>query len=138
MAEHRLLIVLDDAFDTFDEVPGWIVAVVGQATHVHLLAPFIASRVAVLTDDDKARARSRAKLKNITDQMTARGVTAEGTVSADGTLAAVQTALLLSTYDQIVIGLHADGHWREKGLLDKLRASTNTPIVPVIVTHTAS
>ena len=137
MSEHRLLVVLDDAFDTFDQVPEWIVTAVGQATHVYLLAPFIASRVAVLTDDDKARARARTKLKNITDQMAARGITAEGTMSADGPLAAVQTALLDTTYDQIVVGVHADGHWREKGLLDKLRTTTSTLVVPVVVTHTA-
>ena len=138
MSEHRLLIVLDDAFDTFDQVPDWIVTAVGQATHVHLLAPFIASRVAVLIDDDKARARSRAKLTNITDQMAARGITAEGTVSADSPLADVQTALLDVTYEQIVVGVHADGPWRAKGLLDKLRTSTNTPVVPVVVIHSAS
>ncbi len=135
MPGDRVLIVLDDSFDAPGvDVPQWARVAVQDAGEVHVIAPYIGSRLSVATDDDEPRHRASRRLKATMDHLTSVGIHPAGSVSDYSPLDAVTSYLLEHEVDRIVLAVTADGNWREKGLIDKVRNTTNAVVqaLPVV------
>lgn len=135
MAGDRVLIVLDDTFDAPSvDLPQWARTAVQNAADVHVIAPYIGSRLSVLGDDDEPRRQAARRLDLATEHMESLGVHPPGSVSDDSPFEAITTHLLDHEVERIVVAVTADGHWREKGLMEKLRSTTDALVqgLPVI------
>ena len=135
MAGDRVLIVLDDTFDAPSvDLPEWARAAAQNAADLHVIAPYIGSRLSVATADDEPRRQAARRLAIATEHMKSLGVHPVGSVSADSPFEAITTYLLDHEVDRIVLAVTADGHWREKGLIEKVRGATNALVqeLPVI------
>ena len=136
MSGERILVVVDDVFDDpASDVPTWAQQAIANAAEVHVIAPLMGSRLSVATDDQAMYHDSHARLTKVLDHTRSEGAQPIGEVVASGPLEAVTTFLLEHDIDRIVVGVTADGHWREKGLLAKLREQTTATISPLAVHH---
>jgi hypothetical protein len=136
MAGDRILIVLDDAFDDPElDLPRWIKPALVQADSVHLLAPYVGSRVSVVTDDDEPRMLAARRLDRVNDYLRSIGTQPTRSVSADGPFDAVMTYLLDHDVDRIAIVLTAAGSWRESDLLDKLSRAASASVEGIPAVH---
>lgn len=136
MSGERILVVVDDVFDhPSADVPKWVQQAIADAAEVHVIAPLIGSRLSVATDDQAMYDHAHQRLTTVLEHMRSEGAEPIGDVVASGPLEAIDTFLLEHDIDRIVVGVTADGHWREKGLLEKLREHTTATISPVAVHH---
>lgn len=118
--------MIDDTFDSPDtDVAAWAERAVLDAKEVHVLAPSLGSRLSVATDDDVPTRNASERLQSVTAHMESVGAHPIGVVSRDGPLQAIETYLLDHDIDRIVVGVTEEGHWREKGLVEKLEAQTD-------------
>lgn len=137
MARDRVLIVLDDSFEAPGaDVPQWARRAVLEAEEVHVIAPYIGSRLSVATDDDEPRSRASHRLASTVEYLKSVGVEPIGSVSAYSPLDAVTTYLLDHDVDRIVVAVTADGNWREKGLIEKVREATTATVQGLPVVNT--
>jgi len=109
---------------TLLEVPEWVQRAIVDATEVHVIAPLMGSRLSAATDDQAMYDHAHQRLASVLEHTRSTGATPSGAVVDAGPLAAIQTFLLDHDIDILVVGVTADGHWREKGMLDKLREHT--------------
>jgi len=129
MTAERILVVIDDTFDSPEtDVPAWVERAVLDAEEVHLLAPSLGSRLSMATDDDAPWQHASERLRSVTAHVESLGAHPVGLVSRDGPLQAIETYLLDHGIDRIVVGVTEEGHWREKGLLEKLREQTDAVV----------
>jgi hypothetical protein len=135
MAGERILIVLDESFDDpTTDVPQWARQAVLEAGEVHVIAPYIGSRLSVATDDDAPRRAAAERLQSTVGHLQSVGVEPIATMSPDGPLDALKTYLLEHPIDRVVLAVTAECNWREKGLIDKVREVTTAQVqgLPVI------
>jgi len=131
---ERILVVVDDVFDDPSaQVPEWAQRAIVNAAEVHVIAPLMGSRLSAVTDDQAMYDHAHQRLARVLEHMRSTGATPSGAVVDAGPLAAIHTFLLDHDIDRIVVGVTADGHWREKGLLDKLREQTTASVSALIV-----
>jgi hypothetical protein len=136
MAGDRILIVLDDTFDDPElDLPRWIKPALVEAESVHLLAPYVGSRVSVATDDDDPRRLAARRLDRVNDYLRSIGTQPTRSVSADGPFDAVMTYLLEHDVDRITIVLTAEGSWRERDLLEKLSKAASARVEGIPAVH---
>lgn len=129
MTATRILVVIDDTFDSPDtDVPAWAERAILDAKEVHLLAPSLGSRLSVATDDDEPPLKATERLETVTAHLKSIGALPIGVISRDGPLQAIETYLLDHDIDRIVVGVTEEGHWREKGLLEKLEEQTDVEV----------
>jgi hypothetical protein len=131
---NRVLIVLDAAFDEPEiDLPSWAREAVVGATSVHLLAPYIGTRVSVATDDDEPRRRALYRLERVMGYLRSIGTRPSGSVSDDSPIDAVATYLIENQADRIVVVLTAEGSWREKSLMQRISALTPASVEGIAV-----
>lgn len=64
MARGRVLIVLDGSFEAPGvDIPQWARRAVLETEEVHVIAPYIGSRLSVATDDDEPHSRASHRLE---------------------------------------------------------------------------
>jgi nucleotide-binding universal stress UspA family protein len=132
---QNVLLVADDAFDSPEAVPTCVRDLFAVGDAVTVVAPLIAGRLDIAAGDERPRREAAQRARTVVEDLTAAGMVATSKVSADGPYDAVVTELLDHTYDLIVLGTVEKGHWREKGLLDKVHAHTSIPVAEVVIGH---
>ena len=132
----RVLVVVDRAIVDVASVPASVARAERQADEVYVIAPILTNRTVWLTNDDgaaidDAETRLAAVLKRMQDQ----GIKADGAVSDESPLTAIDGALVKFPADEIIITVHSDDdrHWRERGLVDRICSRHPQPLTEVVV-----
>lgn len=128
----RLLLIADDAFDDARAVPT-CVAAMGDVDEVHVVAPVIASRLDVLTEDEGAYRDATARANRIAEALGERGISATSDRSTEDPFDTAVTTLQAGEYDGVVVATTGQGHWREEGAVDRLRETVDVPVTEVVV-----
>ena len=97
------------------------------------MAPLIASRLDVLTDDESAYREASERAARVAADLTERGIAASGERSVEDPFDTAVTRLDTGEYDGVVVAVTGEGHWREEGLLERLRDATDLPITEVVI-----
>lgn len=121
-----ILFVADDTFDR--PLPDWASSEFVQASSIHIITPVLGTRIERATDSDEPAIRSGERLRSVVASFEAAGLETTGEVIKDPPFEAVSRMLLDNTYDRIVIGVRADGHWKEDGLAERIREITDIPV----------
>lgn len=124
----RILLIADDAFDDLGDLPSDLREVVGDADSVHVVAPTTGNRLATLTEDESIYEDAIARARRVAGVLEDAGVRATSDHSESAPLETAQAKLKAEEYDAVVVACTPDGHWREEGLLDDLRGSTEVPV----------
>jgi len=132
----RVLVVVDRAIVDVASVAASVARAERQADEVYVIAPILTNRTVWLTYDDgaaidDAETRLAAVLKRMQDQ----GIKADGAVSDESPLTAIDDALVKFPTDEIIITVHSDDdrHWRERGLVDRICSRHPQPLTEVVV-----
>lgn len=124
----RLLLIADDSFDSVSSLPEELCSLVSQAEHVEVVAPTTGNRLDTLTEDQAIYDDAVARANRVADMVREQGGTAEAHHSESAPLETAQAALKSGAHDAVVVITTGDDHWREEGLLEELRASTDHPV----------
>ena len=135
MSSGRVLLVADDVFDSPAAVPACMRDALRASDSVHVVAPIITSHVGVLMDDEAAHEAARARAHTVVERLRDQGIAADGEASDAGPFDAIVTAFLDADFDRVIVGSTEHGHWREKGLLERLHEQVAVPVMNVVVTH---
>ena len=92
------------------------------------MAPTTGTRLETLTEDEEIYRDAVERAEEIADLVRAQGVDVTADHSESAPLASASAALKAGTYDGVVVITTADGHWREEGMLEELRAATDVPV----------
>lgn len=136
--QKRILLVVDRTVSDARVVSASVRAVVERhADEVYVVAPIFTTRLAWVTNDDRAAiADAEQRLTATLRQLYDLDVEADGTVGGDDTvLLAIGDALAQFPADEIIIAIHADHdwHWRERNLVDKIRSSHSQTLTELLV-----
>jgi hypothetical protein len=133
---HRILVVANETL----RGPALHEEVMRRAserpTDVLVVAPALAGSVAHWTDaEDGARREARERVERTCAALDDLAITARGEVATDDPLRAVEDALRTFGADEIVISTHPAGtsNWLEDGVVERLRAFYDIPVVHVVV-----
>lgn len=129
----HLLVIADDSFDHPSAVPNVVEEVLGDSHRVTVVAPIIASRLDTLTDDEGAHQDAQDRSRRIVEELSERGYDAEGDYSTEGPYDTAITRLAAGDFDGVLVATTGEGHWREDGLLERLREATDVPVTAVAV-----
>ena len=131
MSEDRILFVADDTPD--GPIPHWASKSIDQAKTVHVITPVLGTRIERATDSDEPTRRAASRLNELMSGLESSGADVTGEVITDPPFEAVKRMLLDHEYDRIIVGVRAETHWKEEGLIDKLRQVTDVPVEEVTV-----
>jgi hypothetical protein len=134
MADERILLVADDAFEGAPEdILLWKVDFITSARAVHVIAPELESRIEWATNADAPLRAAAERLRIVLAHASTVGVDATGEVAPDSPFDAVRTELMHHTYDRILVAVREDMNWQEKDLVSKIRSMTDIPVDAVVV-----
>ena len=128
----RLLLIADDAFDDDRALPA-CAGSLREADHVDVLAPIIASRLDVIAEDEAAYRDAEARADRVVAELAADGISATGRRSSEDPFDTAVAALAAEDYAGVVVATTGDGHWREEGLLERLREAVEVPVTAIAV-----
>lgn len=131
MSQRQLLLVADDALDDPDAVDRCLGRAIEAGDRVRVVAPVMAGRLDVAAGDEAAFEEARARARAVVEALRAAGVEADGehTESAPGDV--VLTEVVKRDHDGVVVVTREEGHWREEGLLERLRSRVQVPVTEV-------
>ena len=124
----RLLLIADDTFDDVTALPEELCRLVSTSDHVHVVAPTTGSRLDPLTEDEAIYEDAIARANRVAELVREQGGTADADHSESAPLETATASLRAGDYDAVVVVTTGDDHWREDGLLDQLRASTDRSV----------
>ncbi len=124
----RLLLIADDTFDALTEMPSELRTLLGDSAHVHVVAPTTGTRLETLTEDEEIYRDAIERADRVADVVREQGVDVTADHSESAPLESATAALKAGTYDSVVVVTTDEGHWREQGLLDELRATTDVDV----------
>lgn len=135
MSDHRILFIADEV--PADDGVRSVQHDLARATSIHMITPVLGTRIERATDADeparRAAERCRETQSYLQHVVGEDGPTVTGEVVTDPPFEAAEQKLLDSQYDQIIVGLRSDEHWKEHDIVARLRRITDAPVVPITV-----
>lgn len=127
----RLLLIADDTLDELAALPEELRTRLRDSAYVHVLAPTTGSRLDTLTEDESIYRDAVDRADRVAALVGDEGVDVTADHSESAPLESATAALKAGAYDGVVVVTTAEGHWREEGLLQQLRAASGVPVHPV-------
>lgn len=131
MPQRHLLLVADDTFDRAEALDSCLDGAIDADDRVRVVAPVMAGPVDVAAGDEEAFAEARRRAKAVVDALREAGVEADGEHTESDPFHVVTTEVLKREYDEVVVVTLDEGHWREDGLLARLRDRIQVPVTEV-------
>lgn len=135
-AEHRVLVVANEAVGSAELLEQLEAHAGGRALRVHVVAPALVSRLEQWTNDDgEARAAAQERLDHSVTALRAAGIEADGELGDESPVQAVEDALRTFHPDELVLATHPAGSasWLEQGVVEEVRERFALPLTHVVV-----
>ena len=124
----RLLLIADDGFDDVTALPDDLCQLVSNSEHVHVVAPTTGGPLETLTEDDAIFDDAVARADRVAALVREQGPSADSDHSESAPLETATAKLKADDYDAVVVITTGEDHWREEGLLEKLRSLTDLQV----------
>ncbi len=134
-AEHRVLVVANEAVGGAGLLAQLEAHAGGRALRVHVVAPALVSRLEQWTNDDgEARAAAQKRLDDSVAALRAAGLDVDGELGDENPVQAVEDALRTFRPDELVLATQTAGSsWLEQGVVEEVRERFALPLTHVVV-----
>jgi hypothetical protein len=134
--ERRILVVANETVAGRRLREAIQAAAAGHRANVLVVSPALNTPLKHWTsDEDKARAAAKQRLRRSVDELERLGIDARGEVGDADPVQAIEDALRTFGADEIIISTHPEGrsNWLERGVVTSARERFAVPLTHVVV-----